>query len=206
MKWLARGGTWQAWMKDYVSSFYMTTYWSVAGYWWAWTQKVMCMQVFTGKQLPCTAEKVWLTCSWAAWSAMVLVSCRNWAFAMLPRAAKHLERTKQLVNNWVLLPTFGPRKENKNLGSRPSSVSSRGGVALLQEKDFAKTHVQMWPLALLHGRSHGQDQCSCFTSPGFRDALSLSMPVSSLKPCYTLLWVAISKNLCKKVMSSCPQF
>lgn len=34
MKRTARRGTWQARMKDYVSSFYMTRwYWSVAGYW-----------------------------------------------------------------------------------------------------------------------------------------------------------------------------
>lgn len=92
---------------------------------------------------------------------------------MLPRAAKHLERAKQLVNNWVLLPTFGPRKENQNLGSRPSSASWRDGVALLQEKDLAKTHVQMCPLALLHRRSHGHVQCPCFASLRFRDGAEL---------------------------------
>lgn len=117
---------------------------------------------------------------------------------MLPRAAKHLERAKQLVNRWVLLPTFGPREENQNLGSRPSSASWRGGVALLQEKDFAKIR----PLALLHGRSHIHDQGSWFTSPGFRDALSLSMSARSLKACYILFWVAMSKNLCYRVMMS----
>lgn len=46
---------------------------------------------------------------------------------MFPRAAKHLENAKQLVNNRVLLPTFGPRKEKQNPGSRLSSAMGEVG-------------------------------------------------------------------------------
>ena len=67
---------------------------------------------------------------------------------MLPRAAKHLERAKQLVTNWVLSPAFGPRKENQNLGRRPSSASWRGRAALLQEKDFCQDPCSDVPSSL----------------------------------------------------------
>lgn len=141
---------------------------------------------------------------------MVLVSCRNRAFAMLPRAAKHLERAKQLVCNWILLPAFGPRKRKFRTGPADPALQAGEEVALLQGKDFPKTHIQMCPLALLHGRSHGPDSvCASLpqTSERCQACSHLSAPRSLTPPeavCCSGLPPA--KNLCYRVTSSCPPF
>lgn len=113
---------------------------------------------------------------------------------MFPRAAKHLENAKQLVNTQILLP-----KVRKSETRQQTQLSNgRGGVALLQEKDFAKTYVQMCLPALLHGRFQEHDQSSCFTFPGFSSASSLLMSVSSESLLCTAL-ANINKHLCYRV-------
>lgn len=97
-------------------------------------------------------------------------------------------------------------KIRKSETRQQTQLLGRGGVALLQEKHFAKTCAQMCFLALLQGRIREHDQGSCFTSPGFSYASSLFMPVSSLSPCYTQLWAAINNNLCYRQRSSHPWF
>lgn len=50
---------------------------------------------------------------------------------MFPRAAKHLENAKQLINNQLLSPTFGPREEKSEIKQQTQLSNGRGGVALL---------------------------------------------------------------------------
>lgn len=146
----------------------------------------MCMQVFTGMWLPWTGEKVWLTCSWAAWSAIALVSCRNRAFATLPRAAKHLWKTKA-VSHWGVCQHLWFKTTKSEPQQQSHAVEGVEMGSLTSIERFCQGPCSDVPSSPGLWRSHGHG----FNRLRFRDRCAEFVPVYQVPETLLLHWLEL---------------